>query len=99
MSKDKISISNDKIIFYDFSSSANSVYGNNAIVQLNTGRYAMTAGDTDGNGVINNLDFGIVANNIPTNGYMQGDVNMNGIVNVLDYSLINKNILKKSNIK
>ncbi|MCB9207181.1 MAG: hypothetical protein H6611_07735 [Ignavibacteriales bacterium] len=52
----------------------------------------MFAGD-DANGVINNLDFGIVANKIPFKGYASGDLDMNGIINVLDYSFINKNIL------
>ncbi|MBK8944271.1 MAG: hypothetical protein IPM32_03270 [Ignavibacteriae bacterium] len=98
VSSEKVQIQNGINVNYDFTGSANSAYGINALTLLKNGKYGMIAGDTDANGVINNLDFGIVANNIPSRAYHQGDLDMNGIVNVLDYSLINKNILKRTNV-
>ncbi|MCB0749568.1 MAG: immunoglobulin domain-containing protein, partial [Ignavibacteriae bacterium] len=98
MSSVPVPISNQKIINYDFTSSSSSAYGSNSLVGLKGGKFGMFAGDADANGVINNLDFGIVANKIPFKGYASGDLDMNGIINVLDYSFINKNILKKSNL-
>ncbi len=98
MSSKKVSITERVGINYDFTTSVNSAYGNNALVKLGNDKFGMFAGDADANGVVNNLDFGIVANNIPKRGYYQGDLDMNGVINVLDYSLINKNILKSSNV-
>lgn len=98
MSKNKISILNNKSFGYDFTKSQDAAYGNNALAELKNGVYGMFGGDGDANGVINNLDFGIVANKILYKGYNSGDLDLNGTINVLDYSIINKNILKKSQI-
>ncbi len=98
MSAEKIPIINGQKINYDFTISSNSAYDANTLLNLGDNKYGMIAGDADANGVINNLDFGIVANNIPFRGYIQGDLDMNGILNVLDYSFINKNIFRKSNV-
>lgn len=98
MSSNKINIKNNEPINYNFTDSQSKAYGTNSMVDLGGGNYGMFAGDGDANGVINNLDFGTVANFIPSKGYAQGDLDMNGIINVLDYSLINKNILKHSQL-
>lgn len=98
MSADKVTINNNEKVNYDFTNSVHKAYGNNSLVNLGDNRFGMIGGDSDKNGRINNLDFGVVANNIPGQGYLSGDLDMNGVVNVLDYLLINKNILKKSNV-
>lgn len=98
MSTIKIIVKNREPILYDFTTSKSSAYGNNAMTDLGNGIYGMYAGDSDANGIINNLDFGNVANNIPLKGYNNNDLDMNGSVNVLDYNKINKNILKSSQI-
>lgn len=97
MSSDKIVIKNSNIN-YDFTDAQLKAYGNNSMSDLGGGKFAMISGDSDGNNVINNLDFGPVANNIFSSGYLTFDLDMNGSVNILDYSFINRNILKKSNI-
>jgi len=97
MSKSKIIVKNS-VINYDFSTNMNKAYGSEPMVLLTNGSYAMYAGDSDANSLINNLDFGTVAINIFKTGYYSGDLDMNGIINVLDYSSINKNILKKTQI-
>ncbi len=98
MSSQKVHIEKETKINYDFTSSPSTAYGLNSLVALDGGKYAMVAGDVDANGIINNLDFGVVANKIPMREYHQGDADMNGTVNVLDYYYINKNILRKTNL-
>lgn len=95
ISSQKIEISGSQIQ-YDFSDSQSKVQGTNSMKELSVGVFGMYSGDSDGNGVINNLDFGNVANNIFSSNYANGDLDMNGIINVLDYSKINSNIFKKS---
>jgi hypothetical protein len=97
ISSEKVVISNSSII-YDFSNSQLKAQGKEPMRDLGNGLFAMYSGDSDGNGVINNLDFANVANNIFSTEYKPGDLDMNGIINVLDYSKINSNIFKKSSI-
>jgi hypothetical protein len=96
MSNDKILIRNGETINYDFSLSAAKAFGEASQVLLSNNKYGMISGDADGNGKINNLDYGEIANNIFLSGYLRGDLDMNGTINVLDYSKIYANILKKS---
>jgi len=98
MSSNKVQVNNNVPIGYDFTDAPSKAYGDKAMIVLTNGNYGMFAGDGDANGVINNLDFGTVANKIPYRGYEQSDLDMNGVINVLDYSFINRNILKKSNV-
>lgn len=95
ISSQMVNISNSQII-YDFSDSQSKTQGNNSMKELSNGVFGMYSGDSDANGVINNLDFGNVANNIFSSNYENGDLDLNGIINVLDYSKINSNIFKKS---
>ncbi len=75
---------------------------NNTIIDLNNnsdlygisptkivdGLGMMYAGDFDGNGIINNLDFNIWAtDNVVVDQYVSQDADGNGIVNNLDYNL------------
>jgi hypothetical protein len=94
MSSAKINIENNKKINCNFTDSQSRAYGENAMSNLGDGKFAMIAGDVDANGMINNLDFSKIANNILFRGYAQGDTDMNGIMNVLDYSFVSKNMLK-----
>lgn len=99
ISSSKIQIRNNEPILYNFTDSQSKAYGKNPMVEIGNNIFALYAGDADGNGIINNLDFGIVANNILKTGYNSGDIDMNGIINILDYSIINNNILKSSYIR
>ncbi|MCB0729791.1 MAG: hypothetical protein KDC88_02060, partial [Ignavibacteriae bacterium] len=99
ISSKTLNINKDKPVIYDFTNSVSKAYGSNALADLGNGIFGMYAGDADANGVINNLDFGVVANHILQKGYLNNDLDMNGVINVLDYNKINKNILKKSFVK
>lgn len=98
ISSTKVMVNSEEELGYDFTYSQSSVIGIQPMTKMDDGRFAMIAGDGDANGIINNLDFGKVANNIPAKGYLNGDLNMDGTINVLDYYFINTNILKKSNV-
>lgn len=98
MSANKVDVVPSQPISYNFTDSQSKAFGNNAMIQLPNGNFAMYSGDGDLNNVINNLDFGTVANSIPKQGYHNSDLDMNGVVNVLDYNKINKNILKGSQV-
>src|SRR5690554_94629 len=93
MSATEVFLSNSSQL-YDFSIGNNMAYGNNPLVELAPGIYGMPAGDGSGNGIINVLDYGKVANQISTNGYKTGDYDLNGVVNILDYSKTGKNLFK-----
>lgn len=55
--------------------------------KLIDGKEMLHAGDFDGNGIINNLDYNIWAqNNVIINQYVAQDADGNGIVNNLDYN-------------
>ncbi len=97
MSSSKISVKNS-VMTYDFTIALNKAYGANSMTKLKNGKFAMYAGDTDGNRIINDNDYKVIKNNIFSSGYVNGDTDMNGIVNVLDYSKINKNLNIKSNV-
>lgn len=72
----------------DLTGSSNSVLGNEQLVELELGIYGMIAGDYDGNGVINAVDYNVWAiNNAIINNYSPQDGNLSGVVNALDYNL------------
>lgn len=99
MSAKKINVKNDGSVSYNFTETVDNIYGDKKVhTKLSNGYLAMVAGDSDASGIINNLDFGNIANQIPYMGYTASDLDMNGVVNVLDYSLINKNILRASQV-
>jgi hypothetical protein len=83
---------------YDFTSSLSNSYGQDVVADLGNGVYGMYAGDGDANGVINVLDYGTVANNIFSKGYLQADLNLNQLVNVLDYGNIYVSMFKSSKV-
>jgi len=76
---------------YDFTTSADQAEGNEQLKLVN-GKYMLYAGDYDGIGIINSMDF----NNWKIQGaiinqYLPIDGDGNGIVNSLDYNLWTKN--------
>jgi len=76
----------DSIYAYDFSLSDNSVYGGvSGYTQISENMWGMTAGDVDGNGIINLNDLNIKWKNEAGNkGYLKGDVNFDFEVNNRD---------------
>jgi len=95
MSADKVYLTENTS--YDFTASPSSAYGDE-LADLGNGKYGMYAGDGDGNGVINFLDYEAVGNNIFRNGYQIGDIDLNGMINVLDYGKTNLNFLRNTKI-
>ncbi len=65
----------------DLSTDSVSVFGeNNAVTQLANGKYAMYAGDIDGNGQTQNTDISILSTALGNSGYSDSDADMNGQV-------------------
>ena len=75
------------------------IMGTNQLTQKD-GVYLLSAGDLDGNGVINNQDFNVWKLNASAlNSYSPADLDGNGIVNNLDYNLWKVNSSKVSILK
>ena len=87
-----------KPLTYDFSKNPDLVYGDNSLVELGKGVFAMYAGDGDANGNININDYKIVGSNIFKAGYNPGDLDMNGVVNIFDYNNTSKNLFITSQV-
>jgi hypothetical protein len=96
MSAVKIPLS-ESSLNYNFTTSRTSTYGND-LADLGNGKYGMYAGDGDGDGTVNVLDYGMVGNYLFQTGYQPGDHDLNGKINVLDYGRTNQNLLKVSNV-
>ncbi len=87
--------SKDPIIFdsvpvpIDFSSSPSTIEGGlNAVTQLANGKYAIYAGDVDGNGQTQNSDINILSGSLGSSGYQAGDADMNGQIQNTDINSI-----------
>ncbi|MEM1119705.1 MAG: matrixin family metalloprotease [Bacteroidota bacterium] len=79
-------LSSDPAIF-DFSASADAAMGTDQ-QKLMDGKYFMSCGDFDGNGVINSLDFNLWRQSgAAVNSYSPADADGNGIINSLDFNL------------
>lgn len=74
---------------YDFTTNTTMAYGVGQLKPLaGTGLVAMYAGEYDGNGVINNLDYNRwIGNNAAVNQYYSWDGDGSGVINNLDYNL------------
>lgn len=86
---------------YDFTTGANQVMGVEQVKDL-SGAFGLYAGDYDGNGIINNVDFNAWKQDGATIGaYLRVDGDGNGIVNNLDYNLWtgNKSKIGDTNIQ
>jgi len=64
---------------------------------FNFSEYSLLAGDIDKNGVINNLDFSFIKNNLGnySNCKTLYDLNLDGVINNFDLNLIKKTLLSK----
>lgn len=58
--------------------------------------YGLVAGDTDGNGIVNELDYTRVWNERDNENYLNSDSQMNGIVNTLDFNVSWNNRLRQT---
>ena len=78
---------------YDFSTSANMVYGNN-LKNLGDGNFAIYSGDVSSDGIINLSDHTSVENSSLTffTGYNKHDLNGDSIVESADFSIVENNI-------
>lgn len=68
--------------------------GSLSVMQLPNGTYAIFAGDTDGNGQVQNSDILSIQPLIGTPGYLSQDVDLNGQVQNIDLFLVQPNIGK-----
>ncbi len=84
MSSSKVTLSGNPSL-YDFTTSSNKAYGNNAQCSLGGGKYGMYSGDGNSNGTINNADANAIWKRENGNiGYYNGDFDLNVGVNIVD---------------
>ena len=87
------------VVSYDFTTGSDKYYGGAAAaVEVETGVWAMIAGDANGSGTVNTTDYLIVQPQINTSGYQGSDVNLSGTTNTTDYLVIQPNINKVSQV-
>lgn len=100
MSRYKIKFKDSYMQSYlNFTNNPDSVYGGiDALAEVDTGVYAMIAGDTNADFVVNVLDYKPIYDNLFKIGYYNADTNMDGIVNILDYALVSKNLFRASQV-
>ena len=97
MSVNPLSLS-DNSTLYDFTTGQGKAYGTNPMSDLGNGKWGMTAGDGDINGLVNVIDYGTVGNFLFATGYIFGDLDMNGVINVMDYAKTNLNLFRNSQV-
>ncbi len=71
----------------DFTAVANVIGGTNAMAEVSTGKYALFAGDADGNNQVQTGDYNVAATRIGQSGYFRSDTDMNGEVQITDLNL------------
>ena len=74
---------------FDFTTG--NVQGTNAMLAIANGKFAMWAGDTNGDGKINPTDRSNTFNDRNMTGYLTSDVNLDGSVNAADRSITYNN--------
>lgn len=80
---------------YDFTNPSNVLSGNLQLANLGGGKYALCAGDVDGNGLVTVADYNLYISQISLlSEYLEGDLNLDGSVTVADYNLLKENISK-----
>jgi hypothetical protein len=83
---------------YEFYKAENVWADTNGVVQVSDTIYAMIAGDADGNGIINVLDYAPIQSQLFETGYLMADTDNNGVVNVLDYGPVKNNLFKSNRL-
>ncbi len=71
----------------DFTAVANVIGRTNAMAEVSTGKYALFAGDADGNNQVQTGDYNVAATLIGQSGYFGSDTDMNGEVQITDLNL------------
>ncbi len=71
----------------DFTAVANVTGGTNAVAEVSAGKYALFAGDADGNNQVQTGDYNVAATRIGQSGYFGSDTDMNGEVQITDLNL------------
>ncbi len=71
----------------DFTAVANVTGGTNAMAEVSTGKYALFAGDADGNNQVQTGDYNVATTRIGQSGYFGSDTDMNGEVQITDLNL------------
>jgi len=80
---------------YDFTASAAAAANTGQMVQVAAGKYALWAGDFDGNGVVSVHDFNYYTPQVnPALQYADGDLNLDGQVNSNDFDIYRNNCTK-----
>lgn len=99
MSAAPVPLSSNSAI-YDFTTAMNKAYGQNAMVELVSGKFGMYASDGNADGIVNNADrdnVWLIQNG--NMGYLEGDFNMNSGVTIHDVNqLWNINIGKTTQV-
>ncbi len=71
----------------DFTAVANVIGRTNAMAEVSTGKYALFAGDADGNNQVQTGDYNVATTLIGQSGYFGSDTDMNGEVQITDLNL------------
>ncbi len=71
----------------DFTVAANVTGGTNAVAEVSSGKYALFAGDADGNNQVQTVDYNVATTRIGQSGYFRSDTDMNGEVQITDLNL------------
>jgi hypothetical protein len=79
---------------YNLSDSPSRIYGGN-VIQVAPGKWAMYAGDTNKDGIIESTDYSTIENGVTmfSFGYDTSDLTGDGLVEASDYSLVENNAL------
>lgn len=91
LSANAITLPNTAATAYDFSSAMNQALGAAQMVEIETGVYALYAGDIDGRGVINVKDFNEYVDEIGNSGYLQSDCNFDQNNTIIDFNFYRPN--------
>jgi hypothetical protein len=91
INKNKVNqTSSTNVANYDFTTGADKFYGGaNGAKQIETGVWGMIAGDANGDGSVNAIDFNdnwLPQNGTPYDYSKTGDFNLDGSINAVDYN-------------
>ena len=87
MTASMITLSSDTVTLYDFTIGENKCYGTSGVVEVETGIWAMWAGDINQDGMVTTRDYKrwYESNRVGVTGYQHCDLNFNASVNQNDY--------------
>ncbi len=80
------------VVNYSFSAGANQVMGSNQTIEIETGIFALRAGDFYADGIFSYKDSNVFANNSNSPSYSLSDVNLDGVVDMSDFNLLISNM-------